>query len=421
MFTKLSAVLGRRGWRASLAAAGLALGLCAGASERPSELTVWLVGDDMAVHVLQPAVLAFSQRHPGVRVRLQTVPWGDAVVKYSAAMASKTGPDILTAGLSQAVELGRRGGLVDMARAAPDFAAAVARSGHPELIKALRGSDGALYGMPYDLSVQLQYLRRDMVAKAPATWAELEQEIARQLQAGNRGFMQQWGNVAWIGYFPFLVQAGGALYDEGCTRSTVDSPQAVQALRFYASLYRRFDLSTDASPDMDAALDAGRVALGQSYASSIGAIAVARPRLYPLLALAPLPAGPTGRRTAFLGGTVMGIVEHSPRRQLAIDFMRSVYQPAMMSEIMAIAWRRNVVWVPGAFPGLVATSPLPQAHRDALAAQLLDAQGPPVCPGWQRVQSAVTRAVQAVVVGGEDPATALAKAARRMNLALRPQ
>lgn len=420
MFTKLFTGQRHQGFRALLAAAGLAAGLCAGAAERTSELTVWLVGDDLAVQVLQPAVRAFGQRHPGVRVRLQTVPWGDAVVKYSAAMASKTGPDILTAGLSQAVELGRRGGLVDMARAAPDFDAAVTKTGHPELMKALRGIDGALYGMPYDLSVQLQYLRRDLVARAPATWAELEQEIARQRQAGNGGFMQQWGNVAWIGYFPYLVQAGGALYDGACTRATIDSPQAVQALRFYASLYRRFDLSIDASPDMEAALDMGKVALGQSYLSTIGAIAVARPRLYPLLALAPLPAGPTGRRTAFLGGTVMGVVEHSPRRQLAIEFMRSLYQPEMMREMMAIAWQRNVVWVPGAFPGLVASSPLPAQHREALAAQLQDVQGPPVCPGWQRVQSAVTRAVQAVVVGGEDPAAALAKAAHRMNLALRP-
>lgn len=44
----------------------------------------------------------------------------------------------------------------------------------------------------------------------------------------------QWGNTSWLGFYPYLRQAGGAVDDASCNRAIVDSPEAVRALTYYA-------------------------------------------------------------------------------------------------------------------------------------------------------------------------------------------
>jgi hypothetical protein len=50
-----------------------------------------------------------------------------------------------------------------------------------------------------------------------------------------------------------------------------------------------------------------------------------------------------------------------------------------------------------------------------MLAQLQDAEGPPNCPGWIRLDYALTRAVQRVVLAGADPQTELTRAAALLN------
>ena len=54
-----------------------------------------------------------------------------------------------------------------------------------------------------------------------------------------------------------------------------------------------------------------------------------------------------------------------------------------------------------------------------MLAQLQDAEGPPNCPGWMRLDYALTRAVQRVVLSGADPQSELSHAAALLNRALK--
>lgn len=405
--------------KALLAQAALALCLAAGAPlAHAARLVIWMVGDDKTPRVMQPAVEAYRARHPDVAIEVRDVPWADAMTKYSAALASKRGPDLITGSTSYAIALGAKGALVDLNEAAPDLAGQLEQQANPGALRAIRSADGRLFGAPFDMHVQLQYYRSDLLREAPADWDGFI-ATARALHAQGHGFAQQWGNTSWLGFYPYLRQAGGAVYDASCSKAVIASPEAVRALNYYARLYRELQAPTDGWPDADGGLESGAYGLMQSGTWLLSRMDMVHKGLVGKWAAAPLPTGPTGKRTAVLGGTVLAITRFSPNRTLALDFMRTVYQPDVTRRMAEAALQYGGMWLPSGRQDQIASLPLP--HRDALLAQLADAEGPPPCPAWMRQDYIVTRAVQRVVLAGGDPQTELSRAAAVMNRALEAQ
>ncbi|WP_457426599.1 extracellular solute-binding protein [Roseateles sp. P5_E7] len=402
--------------KAQFARAVLALGFLAAAPlAEAARLVIWMVGDDKTPQVMQPAVAAYRARHPGVAVEVRDVPWADAMTKYSAALASRRGPDLITGSASYAVALGAKGALVDLNAAAPDLARQLEQHANPGALRAIRSADGRLFGAPFDMHVQLQYYRSDLINEAPGDWASFI-TAANKLRAHGHGFAQQWGNTSWLGFYPYLRQAGGAVYDASCTKALIDSPEAVRALTYYARLYRELQAPTDGWPDADGGLESGAYGLMQSGTWLLSRMDMVHKGLVGKWAAAPLPTGPTGKRTAVLGGTVLAIMRFSPNRELALDYMRTVYQPDVTRRMAEAALQHGGMWLPSGRQDQIAALPLP--HRDALLVQLADAEGPPPCPAWIRQDYIVTRAVQRVVLAGGDPQTELSRAAAVMNRAL---
>ena len=399
------------------AISALVFGLVAASPARAEKLTIWLVGDDKAPKVLQPAVDAFKLKNPGIEFEVRAVPWGDAMTKYSAAIASKSGPDIITGGLSYGIELGAKGGLVDLAKKAPDLMAQLEKTANKGLMRSIN-TGGNAYAVPYDISVQVQLYRSDLISKAPATWTELTAEIEKQQAAGNKGWAQQWGNMGWLGFFPYLYQAGGSLYDAKCTKSMVDSPEAIKALQYYASLYTKYRAPSDTAPDIETGLETGAYPISQAGSWVFTSLDVSRKKIIGKWSTSKLPVGPSGKSTAFLGGTIMGVTSISPAPDLAIEFLRTANDPVVAKKMIDTALKLNILWLPGGNEELIETANLPLDRRQALVAQLKDAEGPPNCKGWEKIDDAVTRAVQQVVLGGADPKQALASAADKMNRAL---
>jgi ABC-type glycerol-3-phosphate transport system substrate-binding protein len=397
----------------------LSLLLAAGCSQAPAaHLVIWMVGDDKTPRLMQPAVEAYRARHPDVTVEVRDVPWADAMTKYSAALASRRGPDLITASSSYAISLGAKGALVDLNQAAPELARELEQHANPGALAAIRRRDGVLYGAPFDMHMQLQYYRSDLLREAPATWGRFI-TTAQALRARGHGFAQQWGNTSWLGFYPYLRQAGGAVYDASCSRAVIDSPEAVRALAYYARLYRELQAPTDGWPDADGGLESGAYGLMQSGTWLLSRLDMTHKGLVGKWAAAPLPAGPTGKRTAVLGGTVLAVMRFSPHRELALDFMRSLYQPETTRRMAEAALQYGGMWLPSGRQDQIAALPLP--HRQALLDQLADAEGPPPCPAWMRQDYIVTRAVQRVVLAGADPQAELSRAAAVMNRALAVQ
>jgi ABC-type glycerol-3-phosphate transport system substrate-binding protein len=158
----------------ALLAAGAVLPVQAAEARR---LVVWMVGDDKTPRLIESAVLAFKAEHPGIEVEVRDVPWADAMTKYSAALASRRGPDLITGSTTYAIDLGTKGALVDLGQRAPDVVRLLEQFANPGALRAVRRPDGTIYAAPFDMHVQMQFYRTDLLPRAPATWSEFVSAI----------------------------------------------------------------------------------------------------------------------------------------------------------------------------------------------------------------------------------------------------
>ncbi len=377
-------------------------------------ITIWNTGDDNSAAVLGAATELFEESHPGVTINIQVQSWNDAHAKVLSAAVSGTGPDIITGGLSWGIEFGELGGMVDLKEAAPDVVSKIEGLVQPGVYKSVVPPSGEVYGVPLDLTTFMMVYRPDLLeaasaANPPQTWDELTTALT---DLGNKGFAIAWGSADWLGFYNFLYQAGGTLYDEGCTTATINSPEGVQAAEFFASLYNTYGTPVEA--DLEAGLDNGDYALGYSGNWLIN-LGVGRPELAKKVAYAPIAAGPSGKNTAFIGGSVIGIMANSQNVDLAAEFIGTLYDSEVVQAMGAVSATQGGLRIPPVVEFVKQIETNNQDALDALVAQLEDAAGPPNCSGWEEAANTVTNQLQEIIFNGADVQGALDKAAEEMN------
>jgi multiple sugar transport system substrate-binding protein len=85
-------------------------------SNGPVTLTFWNTGTDEHAASLQAAANLYKQSHPDVTIKVQAISWDDGHAKVLAAATSRSGPDIISGGLSWGIEFGQLGGVIDLRR-----------------------------------------------------------------------------------------------------------------------------------------------------------------------------------------------------------------------------------------------------------------------------------------------------------------
>ncbi|MBT2905020.1 ABC transporter substrate-binding protein [Streptomyces sp. McG8] len=135
---------------------------------------------------------------------------------------------------------------------------------------------GKLYAVPYNTNIQLLWYRKDLVPKAPTTWAEMldmSRDLARQ---GKPHFVeiqgaQYEGLTAWFN--SLINSAGGSILNAGVTEPSL-GPPAVKA----ASIMRDLARSPAADPSLPNQMeDQNRLAME----SGVAAFEINYPFVYP--------------------------------------------------------------------------------------------------------------------------------------------
>jgi len=186
----------------------------------------------------------------------------------------------------------------------------------------------------------------------------------------------------------------------------------VQAAEFFANLYTTY--GTPAQADLETGLDNGDYAIGYT-GSWILNLGVGRPDLAEKVAFAPIVAGPSGNNTAFIGGSMIGVMANSQNPELAAEFIGSLYEPEVAQAMVSEAAELGSLRIPPVVDFVENIETNDQAGLDALVAQLEDAAGPPNCKGWEEAANTVTQQLQEIIFNGADAQEALDIAAEDMN------
>lgn len=385
-------------------------------AEGPATLTFWNTGTDEQALALQTVADLYKQSHPDTTVKVQAISWDDGHAKVLTAATSKSGPDIISGGMSWGIEFGEIGGMIDLND--HDIADVKSKS-VPKVFEAVSSRDGAVYGVPLDLSLYVLYYRPDQLAKAgltapPKTWEEQFSAVTKLKAAGVKTpLVQDWSTFEWLPWFNYLKQAGGSLYDDGCTKATIDSDQAVLATTTWADQHRKYGVPK-AAVDVASGLAKGdyAMAIGGSWLAS--GFDTAQPTLKGKWETAPLPTGPAGAGS-FVGGRIIGAMSYTKYPKAAADFIKWLYTDEAIRKIQQeVQVKAGELWL-APRPESLDTANTTDNIKSTLKTTMETVTGPPNCKGWEVSGSEVTRLLQSVANDNVDPKKALSDAATIMN------
>jgi multiple sugar transport system substrate-binding protein len=189
--------------------------------------------------------------------------------------------------------------------------------------------DGTQYALPWFGAVYMLTYRTDLLQQAgvavPTTWDEYvaaaktlkdKTGVAGSTFIGKRDdpLLDEYWSVAW--------SYGAQITTDGKT-SAMNSPQAVQALQTWSQILPSAPgdaLATD-WPAAAAQFSEGKTAMMLNFSDTSDALIADTSQVKGKVGFAPLPSGPTGKRTPNLGGWGLGISAKSKHQQEAFDFV----------------------------------------------------------------------------------------------------
>ena len=367
------------------------------------------------------ATTEFETAHPGDRVEVQFVPWASAHDQFVTAIGGGQVPDVAEMGSTWTPEFGDIGAL-EPANLGDDGAGAAGRF-VPSLVDGAT-VDGTVYGVPWYAGARALIYRTDVLAalgqSVPTTWDELL-AVGRAIRDRTR--MAAFGVAGNAAHYvlPMVWQNGGEIASEkgGVWRSGMSSPQAVAAVQFYADLFRteRFApagaLSWNAR-DVRKAFEAGDLAMMIGGGWDVRALLAAHPELNGKVGTALLPAGPSGDRDSFAGGSHLVTFAGTKKAALARRYVDFLLEPARVT-----AFTTKIGFLPGSRDALAAATPSDPLYQP-FSAQLEDHSRtyPPTREwGGFEADGLFTAAVQQVMAGKRTAAQAMKEVAKAMDAA----
>ncbi len=425
---------------ASAAAVLLLFAGCGGKTERTDgkvDITFWHSFVASTVPAFNELVKKFEEDNPGISVRAQYVPTGDALIqKLVTSVQSHTAPDISWIHADFIDKLVEANAIyrMDEFLSGPD---SLPRADLDDIFPSLlQGATwkGTLYAMPMEATSLALLYNRDLFRRAgldpdhpPANWDELV-DLARTLTVDqdHNGMPEQYGffvpvfpasgdlNIWMIlQWTPFLWQAGGAEMNPDQTHVSFNSSAGVRALALWRTLYEEMNFST-----FGIAHDIG-------FASQRLAMVMDGPWNLPRYreikefdwAVAPLPAGPVKRAT-YVAGEHMAIFRQSAHPREAWTFVKWMLKPevqAMFSEKSGYLPVRKSTLELQSYKEFLATDRALKAFIDQMAV----AQGRlPIDSHRIEINRFLAEAIEKATLGKQDPKAMLDEAAAKSDALL---
>jgi multiple sugar transport system substrate-binding protein len=225
-------------------------------------------------------------------------------------IASGTAPDVFWIPGTDVADFVERGLLLDLreyASASEDYSDEAFYPGPMEYLTfdpESGESGGPLWGLPRDVSTMVLYLNMDLINEAGApdprelaeagewnwdSFLEVAQAVT-DLGGGIKGY----GQNAWWGPYGYWINAaGGSFFNEDRTACAVDSPEAVQGLEFFSSLYNQYDVAVPYGEDAEPPFLAGQVGMFQNGRWATPGVRSGADFTYDVVKLPDGPGGPS--------------------------------------------------------------------------------------------------------------------------------
>jgi len=356
----------------------------------------------------------FERENPGIRVRVQQIPWTAAHEKLLTAFVGGATPDVAQVGNTWIPEFAALGALEPLDRRVAG-SAVVDPARYFGGIWATNLIGDSLYGIPWYVDTRVIFYRKDILARAgysemPATWAgwrEAMEAVARHAGPGRWAIFLPTNE--WVQPVIFGLQAGSPLLRDGDRYGAFSDSAFRRAFEFYVDLFRRGlapAIGNNEVANVYQEFARGRFAMWITGPWNLGEF---RRRLPPELqdawATAPLP-GPDGEasRVSLAGGSSLVLFRASRVKPAAWKLIEFLSRPERQIEFYRLTGdlpARADVWESS---GLARD---PKAR--AFWVQLHRVVPLPKVPEAELVATKIYQRAERVIRGGEPVPRALAR------------
>jgi multiple sugar transport system substrate-binding protein len=364
-------------------------------------INMWAQGDEAQ---LLPGLLKdFEAENPGVKVNVTAIPWDAAHNKYQTAIAGGTTPDIAQMGTTW---------MTDFSDAFDPKPSEIDSSAFfPSSVKSTE-IGGTSLGVPWFVDTRVLYYRKDLAAKAgypefPTTWDGLTAMAkALQTQSGAKYGVQlpTGGSDSFQSMLPFLWSNGAQFINKDNTKWTFDTPQIVDALKYYQSFFTQGLANKNPATGAgagEAAFVNGEAPILIGGPSELAQLDQAGgPGFQDKYMVATFPKKVTG--TSFIGGSDLVVFKDAKNRDGAWKLAQWLSKPEVQTK-----WQK----LSGSLPALQSAWKDPSLAGDPKLAvfgeQLKDTNFPPTISTWTQVSAAADTQLEQIVKAGKDPAAAM--------------
>jgi len=330
----------------------------------------------------------FERAHPGIRVKVQQLPWTAAHEKLLTAFAGDVTPDVCQLGNTWVPELVALGALEPLDRLAQASSIVEAADYFRGIWDTNRVGE-QLYGVPWYVDTRLLFYRQDLLRDAgfaapPRSWPEWTRMLAA---IARRAPPDRHAIVLPLNEFePLLAlalqQDEPLLRDDG-RWGNFRSAGFRRALAFYLEMFRRGwapVADNVAISNLWTDFGRGRFVFFVSGPWNIGELTRRLPAdQQQAWATAPLP-GPDGPGASIAGGSSLVVFRRSRHQAEAWRLIEFLSQPAVQRRFHALTGDlppRRTTWQD---PALMA-----DAHARAFREQLERVKPAPRVPEWERI------------------------------------
>jgi N,N'-diacetylchitobiose transport system substrate-binding protein len=387
-----------------------------GGNKLSGEIEAWIMdpGTPELQDVFKGYVSDFQGAHAGTKVNLQFVPWAQAHDKFTTAIAGGGGPDVAEMGTTWTPEFAALGAFNEVPATDGEYVSSLVDAG---------SVDDVAYGRPWYAGARAFIYRKDVFDKlglqAPASWDDIEAAAAKIKADGDGIYPIGVTGLTEHYYLPTVWQNGGEIAEpEGeAWKSDMAQPEAVEAIQFYTDLYKQGYAPKAAitweEPDARTAFINGKIAMMWAGPWDYDAIVTEKPDLEGKVGVTLVPAGPSGDRSAFAGGSHLVTFKESDNPDLASAFVDFLLEPEQVNTFTG-----RIGFLPGTVSGIEASGMLDDEVKAPFAEQLKDySQVYPPSPKWGALegQNIFDGAIQAVMKGDETPEQAAQEISQKMD------
>ena len=208
---------------------------CNKKNDNQTEISFWAMGAEG--EFVQKLVPEFEKQNPGIKVKVQMVPWTAAQEKLVTAYASENSPDVYQLGNTWVPQFSALGAIEELDQWIQK-SSIVKREKYFEGIWDTNLLENKVYGIPWYVDTRVLFYRKDVLAKAgynspPKTWDELY-DCSKKIKATQPAdkYPIYVPTNEWAPFVIFGLQANANLLKNNATYGNFQSKEFQTAFSF---------------------------------------------------------------------------------------------------------------------------------------------------------------------------------------------